>query len=69
MSDLERVVKLGELLVQRQEALKQAEAAAAEIKADVLKIEREDLPALMAEVGLSNITLTSGKTISIKDFK
>jgi hypothetical protein len=67
MSDLTRVVALGELLVERQAALKEAEDRAASIKADVLKIEREDLPSLMAEVGLSTVTLTSGKSISIKE--
>lgn len=67
MNDLARVVKLGELLVARQEALTALETEAAKVKADVLKIEREDLPALMAEIGVSQIRLDSGKTISIKE--
>lgn len=67
MSDLQRVVKLGELLVERRDALADAEAKAAEISKEVLRLEREDLPNLMTELGLSEITLTSGKIITIKE--
>jgi len=67
MGDLQRVVQLGELLVEQRAKLVEAEKAAATIKATVLQLEREDLPALMAEIGVSEIRLTNGKKIAVQE--
>jgi len=67
VSDLARLVKLGSLLVERKAAVEAAEAALADLKADVYKIEREDMPNLMAEVGLDEVKLSTGQTITIKE--
>jgi hypothetical protein len=66
-TDLQRVVALAELLVQRKEAQEAAEGLLSKLKAEIMRLEREDLPALMAEVGLSTLTLESGQSISIKE--
>ena len=67
MGDLQRVVQLGELLVAQRAKLAEAEAAAAAIKATVLQLEREDLPALMSEIGVREIRLNSGKKITVQE--
>lgn len=67
MGDLQRVVQLGELLVEQQLKLAAAEKTVSDIKATVIKLEREDLPTLMAEIGVNEIKLTSGKKITIKE--
>jgi len=67
VSDLQRVVALGELLVARRKAMAEVEEELSILKADVLKIEREDMPNLMAEVGLQEIKLTNGSVITIKE--
>lgn len=67
MTELERVVAMAELMVAKEEEFAEAEKALAELKAVVLRLEREDLPMLMAEVGLRELTLTSGKKITLKE--
>jgi len=67
LSDLSRVVALGTLLCDRRAALAKAEASTAELKAEVMKLERDDLPALMAELGLQEVKLANGVVITIKE--
>lgn len=67
MSDLARVSVLGEQLIAKQTELAEAEEKVKELKDIVTRIEREDLPALMAEVGLQEVRLMSGQLISIKE--
>lgn len=67
MSDLKRVVDLGQQLVDRQADLAAAEEKVAAIKAEVTRLEREDIPALMAECGITEVKLTCGKTITVKE--
>lgn len=65
MSELKRIVKLAEILVTQTKLQKDLEAKLKIAKADVLRTEREDLPALMEEVGLKEVTLEDGSVIKI----
>jgi len=67
MSDLQRVVKLAELLQEQQTELKRLEQEAKAVKKIVTSLEREDLPALMNELGLTKFTLTDGSEVKIKE--
>lgn len=67
MSDLERVSKLGRLMVRQQERVKEIEAELKEAKAALRQTAEEDLPDLMIEVGLSEIKLSNGETISLSE--
>jgi hypothetical protein len=67
VSDLERVVKLAELLEEHaanvaelKEELKAAEKA-------LRRVEEEDLPELMSELGLTEIKLENGSVITITE--
>lgn len=66
-NDLKRLVQLAELMVAKEQEFDAAEKALAELKAVVLRLEREDIPTLMAEVGVSEIKLTGGKTVTLKE--
>ena len=65
-TDLARVVKLAELLVKRTADLAAKQAEADVIKEEVSRLEREDLPALMAEIGITDVGLKDGRRVSIK---
>ena len=67
MSELRRVIALAELLKKQRQELTELEEAAAEKKKALLKTEREDLPDLMAEVGLTEIKLDDGTIVTIKE--
>jgi hypothetical protein len=67
MSDLTRVTKMAQMLLERQAEQAAAEAALEAIKKKVVQIEQEDLPTLMAELGLQEFKLSSGEKITIKD--
>lgn len=67
MSELSRVVALAETLKRQQQELDQLLQAADEAKKALLKTEREDLPQLMAEVGLTEIKLDDGTIVTIKE--
>jgi hypothetical protein len=67
MSDLTRLVALGEQLVSRRAELEALEEQVKHFKAGVLQLEREDIPMLMAEIGVNQVTLTSGQTITLKE--
>lgn len=66
MSDLQRAVQLAELLIQLRTKVEDLEAQLATAKADVRRVEQEDLPDLMQELGLETFRLTSGETIEVK---
>lgn len=65
MSDLKRVIQLANLMVQKRqhvEALKtDLEAATIELR----RIETEDLPELMREVGMKSVTVEDGSVIDL----
>jgi hypothetical protein len=63
---LQRAVELGELLVKKQTALAAAEAEVAALSKELLKLKRDDLPALMDELELTEFVLKSGARIRVK---
>jgi hypothetical protein len=65
MSDLARVSALTRLLVDMQTKVEFLERQLKDAKAAVGQIEREDLPELMREVGLSSITLEDGSVVEV----
>lgn len=67
MSDLKRIVKLAELLKEQKAAVDQLKQKLKEAEADYRRIEREDLPQLMAEIGVNEITLDSGARVTIAE--
>lgn len=67
MDDLKRIVTLAELLVKANQEVKEKDAALKAAKAAALRLEREDLPTLMSELGLTEIKLEDGSTVQIKE--
>lgn len=67
MNDLRRLVAMAELLVAKQSEYLAAEKALGEMKVDLLRLEREDIPTLMAELGVTDITLNNGKKLFLKE--
>jgi hypothetical protein len=66
MSDLQRVVQLAELLLKLRENVERLEGELDTAKKDMRRVEQEDLPDLMQELGLQTFKLTTGETIEIK---
>lgn len=66
MSDLQRVVQMAELLLKLRENVTRLEAELEAAKKDVRRVEQEDLPDLMQELGLETFKLKSGETIEVK---
>lgn len=68
MSDaLKRITELAKLMRTQEVAVAAAELALANLKRDLLRTKREDLPELMRECELKNFTLTDGSEIELKD--
>ena len=67
MSDMKRVSELGRLLVAAQDKVKQKEAELKQAKEELNRLQLEDLPDLMAELGMKEFKLEDGSTISIKE--
>lgn len=63
---LERAVQLAELLVKLRSNVQSLEDQLATAKADVRRVEQEDLPQLMSELGLETFRLKSGEVIEVK---
>lgn len=55
-------------LLQRQEELAMVEQHAKDLKAEVFKIQTEELPGIMSEVGVREFTLETGQKIEVKPF-
>jgi hypothetical protein len=66
MSDLQRALKLAELLLAARKHLETVEAQLKTAKEDVRRLEQEDLPELMQELGLETFKLTTGELIEVK---
>lgn len=64
---IERIVTLANELVAAVEEEKRTEEAAKKARARRLAIEREDLPELMRECGLEDVTLEDGTKITVTD--
>lgn len=66
-SDLSRVTALAQLLLATAERIAKIEAELAEAQAAYLRVEREDLPELMREVGLTQLRLANGVEVSLAE--
>lgn len=66
MSDLQRAVQLAELLLQMRNKVATLEKQLDTAKADLRRVEQEDLPELMQELGLETFKLKTGETIEVK---
>lgn len=67
MSEMERILALANLLVEQSERVKALDAELAAAKRNLLRTEREDLPQLMAEIGIQEIKLSTGQKVAIKE--
>ena len=63
---LERAVQLAELLVELRANVTRLERQLEVAKADARRVEQEDLPELMSELGLETFRLKSGEVIEVK---
>lgn len=66
MSDLQRAVQLAELLLKLRQNVERLETELETAKTDMRRVEQEDLPDLMQELGLETFKLTTGETIEVK---
>lgn len=66
MSDLQRAVQLAELLIELRNKVEDLETQLTAAKADVRRVEQEDLPDLMQELGLETFKLKTGQVIEVK---
>jgi len=64
--DIQRAVRLAELLIQLRSNVERLETELAMAKSDVRRIEQEDLPDLMQELGLETFKLKTGETVEVK---
>jgi hypothetical protein len=67
VSGLERIVQLCELLERQAAEVEQLTEDLRLAKAAMLRTEREDLPDLMTELGLSELKLSDGSVVSLKE--
>ena len=63
--DLRRVARMADLLTAAAQRVLEAEAALAKASADLRKIEEEDSPDLLEEVGLKEVMLEDGRKITL----
>ena len=66
MSDLQRAVQLAELLLKLRQNIDRLETELETAKKDMRRVEQEDLPDLMQELGLETFKLTTGELIEVK---
>jgi hypothetical protein len=67
MSDLKRVVALAKLMTEQQGLVEQLEQQLKEAKEEFARTEREDLPLLMNELGLTELKLEDGWVVRIAE--
>jgi len=68
MSDqLERIMTMAEQLVQTQDRVKAINDELAEAKREMTRLEQEDLPELMREVGFTSFALKDGRVVELAD--
>lgn len=65
MSELKRVIELSSLLVQQRKYVEDLESRYETAKADLRRIETEDLPELMREIGMKSVTLDDGSVVEV----
>ena len=66
MSDLRRALKMAELLIQLRKNVTDLTTQLDKAKEDLRRVEQEDLPELMSELGLETFKLASGESIEVK---
>lgn len=66
MSDLQRAVQLAELLLELRNKVEDLEKQLDAAKKDMRRVEQEDLPDLMQELGLETFKLKSGESVEVK---
>ena len=66
MSQIQRAVQLAELLKKTREEVERMEGDLAAKKADLRRLEQEDLPELMAELELQSFKLSDGSSVEIQ---
>lgn len=66
MSDLQRALKLAELLLAARKNVERLDAELRTAKDEVRRLEQEDLPELMQELGLETFKLASGESVEVK---
>jgi hypothetical protein len=67
MSELNRLVTMAQALVSARAALEKADAAAKAAKALVTRLEQEDIPELMRELGVASFALADGSKLSLTE--
>lgn len=67
MSDLERVVALAQLLEDHRSTVEELKAELKSAEEAMRRVEREDLPELMRELGLTEIRLDNGAVVTVKE--
>lgn len=65
MSEISRAVRLAELLIAQRATVESLEAQLAAAKADLTRIEQEDLPDLMMELELKSFKMENGASVDI----
>lgn len=65
MSEIKRAVQLAELLLQARENVASLEQQLSTAKSDLTRLEQEDLPDLMMELGLSSFKMDNGASVEI----
>lgn len=67
MSTLERITELAQLQLRQEAEVAAAEVELAEAKMALRRTSEEDLPELMRELGIEDITLENGARVSLKE--
>jgi small-conductance mechanosensitive channel len=65
-SDLTTVAGLAKAIRDQEEAIAELEANLKQAKKSLMKMTDEDLPTMLAEIGLSSMTLDDGSEVSVK---
>lgn len=63
---LEQVMSLAENMREKEQEVSDIEAQLATVKGDLARLQTEDLPTLMTEIGLSSVGLVGGGKVEIK---
>lgn len=67
MSELKRVIDLANLMVTQRKYVEEIEERCSAARAELRRIETEDLPELMRELGMKSVELDDGSIIEVAD--
>ncbi len=65
MSELKRVIELATLMVEQRKKVDCLKAELDAAQRDLRRIEQEDLPELMREIGMQSVTLADGSVVDV----